>query len=77
MGIRLIPSLVDDILSELQGIYTVISSMLVFASLMKVQAKEIHLFLKARNRVEGYPLFDKIYQICWEGTPVEKLTEGL
>ena len=42
-----------------------------------VQAKEVHLFLKARGRTEGYPLFEKVYNICWEGLEVEKLTEGL
>lgn len=42
-----------------------------------VQAKEVHTFLEARNRVDGYPLFNKVYQICWEDVPVEKLTEGL
>ncbi|KAK4684775.1 glycerol-3-phosphate dehydrogenase (NAD+), partial [Tremellales sp. Uapishka_1] len=47
---------------KLQGIHT---------------AKEVHVFLKARNRVEGYPFFEKIYQVCWEGFPVEKFTEGL
>jgi len=42
-----------------------------------VQAKEVHLFLKAKGRTEGYPLFEKVYNICWEGLEVEKLTEGL
>ena len=48
--------------SELQGIHT---------------AKDVHHFLKSRNRVEGYPLFETIYQICWHGTPVDKLTARL
>ncbi|WRT66172.1 glycerol-3-phosphate dehydrogenase (NAD(+)) [Kwoniella shivajii] len=47
---------------KLQGIHT---------------AKDIHIFLKSRNRIDAYPLFDKVYQISWEGLPVEKLTEGL
>lgn len=37
----------------------------------------MHTFLKARNRVEGYPLFEKVYRICWEDVPVEQLTDGL
>lgn len=51
-----------DRLSELQGIHT---------------ATEIHNFLAARKRIDGYPLFDNVYRISWEGLPVEKLTEGL
>lgn len=67
-------------ISELQGIHTVRVSSASFCkkdSADITQAKEVHNFLKARNRVEGYPLFDKVYQICWEDVPVEKLTEGL
>jgi len=41
------------------------------------QAKEIHNFLQARGRIDGYPLFDKVYRISWEGLPVEQLTENL
>ncbi|AFR92257.1 glycerol-3-phosphate dehydrogenase (NAD(+)) [Cryptococcus neoformans] len=47
---------------KLQGIHT---------------AKDVHNFLNAKNRSRAYPLFDKVYQIAWEGVPVEKLTEGL
>ncbi|WWC61698.1 glycerol-3-phosphate dehydrogenase (NAD(+)) [Kwoniella dejecticola CBS 10117] len=47
---------------KLQGIHT---------------AKDVHIFLKAREKLGAYPLFDKVYQISWEGLPVEKLTEGL
>jgi len=47
---------------KLQGIYT---------------AKEVHTFLEARQRTDGYPLLDKVYRICWDNTPVEQLTEGL
>ncbi|WVR07201.1 glycerol-3-phosphate dehydrogenase (NAD(+)) [Kwoniella sp. DSM 27419] len=47
---------------KLQGIHT---------------AKDVHVFLKARDRLGAYPLFDKVYQISWEGLPVKKLTEGL
>lgn len=48
--------------SELQGIHT---------------AKDVHMFLKARNRIGAYPLFDKVYHICWEGMDVNTLTDGL
>ncbi|KAK8864241.1 glycerol-3-phosphate dehydrogenase (NAD(+)) [Kwoniella newhampshirensis] len=47
---------------KLQGIHT---------------AKDIHIFLKEKDRLGAYPLFDKVYQISWEDLPVEKLTEGL
>ncbi|KAI9639588.1 NAD-dependent glycerol-3-phosphate dehydrogenase C-terminus-domain-containing protein [Dioszegia hungarica] len=47
---------------KLQGIHT---------------AKEINTFLKARNRVDAYPLFTNVYRICWEGKPAEELTDGL
>ncbi|GFZ44183.1 glycerol-3-phosphate dehydrogenase (NAD+) [Saitozyma sp. JCM 24511] len=47
---------------KLQGIHT---------------AKEVHNFLKARNRVDAYPLFNNVYKVCWENYPVEKLTEGV
>jgi glycerol-3-phosphate dehydrogenase (NAD+) len=50
------------LLPELQGIHT---------------AKEIHMFLRARNRIGAYPLFDRVYHICWEGMPVDTLTDGL
>jgi glycerol-3-phosphate dehydrogenase (NAD+) len=42
-----------------------------------LQAKDVHIFLKERNRLGAYPLFDRVYHICWDGHPVEKLTEGL
>lgn len=48
--------------AELQGIHT---------------AKDVHIFLRARNRIGAYPLFDKVYHICWEGMPVDTLTDGL
>lgn len=35
----------------------------------------MHEFLKARNRIEGYPLFEKVHQIAWEGLPAEQLTD--
>ncbi|ORX36836.1 NAD-dependent glycerol-3-phosphate dehydrogenase N-terminus-domain-containing protein [Kockovaella imperatae] len=47
---------------KLQGIHT---------------AKDVHNFLHSRNRIEGYPLFETIYQICWHDTPVDKLTARL
>ncbi|WWD17462.1 glycerol-3-phosphate dehydrogenase (NAD(+)) [Kwoniella shandongensis] len=47
---------------KLQGIHT---------------AKDVHVFLKERDRIGAYPLFDKVYQISWEDLPVAKLTEGL
>lgn len=48
-----------------------------FVSPSLPQAKDVHNFLNAKNRSRAYPLFDKVYQIAWEGVPVEKLTEGL
>lgn len=48
--------------TELQGIHT---------------AKDVHIFLRARNRIGAYPLFDKVYHICWEGMPADTLTDGL
>jgi len=47
---------------KLQGIHT---------------AKDVHIFLKARDRLGAYPLFDKVYHISWKGLAVEKLTDGL
>ncbi|WVQ82422.1 glycerol-3-phosphate dehydrogenase (NAD(+)) [Cryptococcus sp. DSM 104549] len=47
---------------KLQGIHT---------------AKEVHIFLKERDRLGAYPLFDKVYHISWDGVPVEQLTDGL
>ncbi|ODO08912.1 glycerol-3-phosphate dehydrogenase (NAD(+)) [Cryptococcus wingfieldii CBS 7118] len=40
-------------------------------------AKEIHEFLHAKGKARSYPLFDKVYQIAWEGVDPEQLTEGL
>ncbi|TXT07174.1 hypothetical protein VHUM_03344 [Vanrija humicola] len=47
---------------KLQGIHT---------------AKDCHIFLKARNRLGAYPLFDKVYHICWEGQDPATLTVDL
>jgi glycerol-3-phosphate dehydrogenase (NAD+) len=41
------------------------------------QAKEIHEFLKARDRVDAYPLFKTVYEISWEGREVESLSSTL
>lgn len=32
-----------------------------------ITAKEIYGFLKGRGRLEGFPLFEKIYNICFDG----------
>ncbi|WVN88128.1 glycerol-3-phosphate dehydrogenase (NAD(+)) [Cryptococcus depauperatus CBS 7841] len=47
---------------KLQGIHT---------------AKDVHNFLSARKQSRVYPLFDKVYQIAWEGLDPAQLTEGL
>ncbi|RSH79709.1 glycerol-3-phosphate dehydrogenase [Apiotrichum porosum] len=47
---------------KLQGIHT---------------AMDVHNFLKARNRLGAYPLFDKVYHICWDGLAADTLTDGL
>jgi glycerol-3-phosphate dehydrogenase (NAD+) len=38
---------------------------------------DVHNFLKARNRLGAYPLFDKVYHICWDGLAADTLTDGL
>ncbi|KAK0551340.1 glycerol-3-phosphate dehydrogenase [Tilletia horrida] len=40
-------------------------------------AKEIHEFLKARNKVDDYPLFKAIYKIAYEGLPTHALASKL
>ncbi|KAL0573215.1 hypothetical protein V5O48_008735 [Marasmius crinis-equi] len=40
-------------------------------------AKEVFDFLKARNRLDGYPLFEKVYRISFEGLDPRKLFEDL
>lgn len=40
-------------------------------------AEEVHTFLVARNRVSAYPLFEKVYQIAFEGMPASQLVKGL
>ena len=40
-------------------------------------AEEVHNFLFARRRTKGYPLFEKVYQICFEGLPPAELVKGL
>ncbi|EKC99790.1 hypothetical protein A1Q2_05869 [Trichosporon asahii var. asahii CBS 8904] len=47
---------------KLQGIHT---------------AKDVHMFLKARNKLGAYPLFDKVYHISWDGMDPTTLTDGL
>ncbi|KAL7421746.1 glycerol-3-phosphate dehydrogenase [Cryptotrichosporon argae] len=47
---------------KLQGIHT---------------AQDVYEFLDKRGRADDYPLFKRVYQICWEGLDVEKLTDGL
>ncbi|KDE04892.1 glycerol-3-phosphate dehydrogenase [NAD+] 1 [Microbotryum lychnidis-dioicae p1A1 Lamole] len=40
-------------------------------------AKEVHEFLKARGRIDSYPLFHAVYNIAYEGLPPAKLTAHL
>jgi glycerol-3-phosphate dehydrogenase (NAD+) len=40
-------------------------------------AEEVHNFLLARKRVNGYPLFNKVYQIAFEGLSPSELVKGL
>ncbi|KAI5452315.1 glycerol-3-phosphate dehydrogenase [Naganishia albida] len=47
---------------KLQGIYT---------------AQDVNKFLKAKNRVEGYPLFEAVYQCAFEGRDVKTITRSL
>ena len=41
------------------------------------QAKEIHEFLVAKDRVGAYPLFDAVYHISWENADVTMITAKL
>ncbi|GHJ86671.1 hypothetical protein NliqN6_3073 [Naganishia liquefaciens] len=47
---------------KLQGIHT---------------AEDVHNFLKARNRQDGYPLFEAIYECSWEGRDVKTIPKSL
>ncbi|WVR05919.1 glycerol-3-phosphate dehydrogenase (NAD(+)) [Kwoniella sp. DSM 27419] len=40
-------------------------------------AEEVHNFLRARKRVYAYPLFEKVYQIAFEGMAPKQLVQGL
>ncbi|KAJ9097243.1 hypothetical protein QFC21_004912 [Naganishia friedmannii] len=40
-------------------------------------AKDINTFLKSKNRVEGYPLFEAVYQCAFEGRDVKTITKNL
>lgn len=40
-------------------------------------AEEVHNFLLARKRVRGYPLFEKVYRISFEGMSPKELVRGL
>ncbi|BGP02013.1 hypothetical protein JCM10021v2_005728 [Rhodotorula toruloides] len=40
-------------------------------------AEEIYTFLKARERLDGYPLFTKVYQICKRMIEPEAIFEGV
>jgi len=62
--------------TELQGIHTV-RFRLPSPGSTNPQAKEVHIFLKERDRLGAYPLFDKVYNICWEGQAVENFTDDL
>lgn len=65
---------------KLQGIYTVSPSTAQFEvsssfNAFLVKAREINEFLKARERIDGYPLFKAVHQIAWEGVSPEKLVD--
>lgn len=40
-------------------------------------AEEVHTFLKAHDRVAAYPLFERVYQIAFNGMPPAQLVKGL
>lgn len=40
-------------------------------------AEEVHAFLTARKRSHGYPLFEKVYKIAFEGLAAKELVVGL
>ncbi|WOO85264.1 Glycerol-3-phosphate dehydrogenase [NAD(+)] 2 [Vanrija pseudolonga] len=40
-------------------------------------AEEVHAFLKAHGRVAAYPLFERVYQIAFNGMPPAQLVKGL
>ncbi len=40
-------------------------------------AEEVNRFLVARKRVRGYPLFEKVYKIAFEGVSPKELVKGL
>jgi glycerol-3-phosphate dehydrogenase (NAD+) len=42
-----------------------------------VTAEEVNRFLVARRRTKGYPLFEKVYKIAYEGMPVPELFKDL
>ncbi|KAL1410639.1 hypothetical protein Q8F55_004656 [Vanrija albida] len=40
-------------------------------------AEEVHAFLQAHGRVDGYPLFERVYQIAFKGLAPAQLVKGL
>ncbi|CED82647.1 glycerol-3-phosphate dehydrogenase (nad) [Phaffia rhodozyma] len=42
-----------------------------------ITSEEIYQFLEARGRLDGYPLFEKVYKISFQGLEPESLFEGL
>ncbi|GAA6000638.1 glycerol-3-phosphate dehydrogenase family protein [Rhodotorula paludigena] len=42
-----------------------------------ITAEEIYSFLEARGRLEGYPLFAKVYKICKREIPPSDIFEGI
>lgn len=42
-----------------------------------ITSEEIFKFLSARGRLEGYPLFEKVYRIAFEGMDVKALFDDL
>ncbi|KAJ9102627.1 hypothetical protein QFC19_004736 [Naganishia cerealis] len=41
------------------------------------KAKDVHGFLKAKNRVEGYPLFAAVYECAFKGRDIKTITKHL
>lgn len=42
-----------------------------------ITSEEIYGFLKGRNRLDGYPLFHKVYRICQKEVPADTIFEDL
>ncbi|KAI9291746.1 NAD-dependent glycerol-3-phosphate dehydrogenase [Neoconidiobolus thromboides FSU 785] len=42
-----------------------------------ITSKEVNQFLSARNQEDEFPLFTKVYRICYKGLPPSEIVEGL